>query len=287
LPGVQQQCRGQFDLSTTGKLSAEGVEPVWGRGVDGHTCDTIAGAECSLTVHSRRHVALAFGEPIERSGGVPGDITVVFRIAKDGTGSGTVRSESLDCGDRCRATLGFGDPQTLVAHAERGSRFVRWRGVCAASPRCTLAVGPVTRVTAVFDSVGSQAETKQAETKPSGTKPPGRKRPTSKSQQSKRDRRSQSPFVARVGRRIVVRGVRPRRIRFTVSVNKRSSIRAVVAHARGRLVSSRSWTVGRGRRVLRLSLPRRARRGTYVLRVTARDGAGYVKRFERRVRLRR
>ncbi|MEA2233251.1 MAG: hypothetical protein QOD83_3067 [Solirubrobacteraceae bacterium] len=286
LPGMKQLCHGEFPLSTEVKLKAEGVTPVWGPGLDGHPCDAVEGATCSLTVRSQRRVALNFGGPKVWPTSDPGDIGVVFRVAKDGTGSGTVRSQLLDCGASCHASIGFGKPQTLVADAARGSRFVGWRGACDASPRCTLEVGPVTRITAVFDSAsppGSQPpETKSPEIKASGTQPV-----TSQPEQSKQRPRSQSPFVARVGRRIVVRGVPPRRILFTVGVNARSSIRAVLANARGQLVSSHTWTVGSGSRMLRLGLPRRARRGTYVLKVTARDGADNVKRFERRVRLRR
>jgi hypothetical protein len=95
----------------------------------------------------------------------------------------------------------------------------------------------------------------------------------------------QPRFAARVGP-IVVRGGRSRRVLFTVGVNARSSIRAVLQNARGRRVSSRTWSVQRGERVLRLPVPKRARRGTYTLNVTARDAGGHVKRFTRRVKLR-
>jgi hypothetical protein len=128
----------------------------------------------------------------------------------------------------------------------------------------------------VFDTVGKPAGTTPAGTTPAGTKP----------QRSKRGEGTRAPFVARVGP-IVVPGAGPRRVHFTVSVNARSSIRAVLENARGRPVSSRTWQVERGERVLRLRVPRRARRGSYVLRITARHKAGDIKRFTRRVRLRR
>jgi hypothetical protein len=84
----------------------------------------------------------------------------------------------------------------------------------------------------------------------------------------------------------VVRGTRPRRILFRVTVNARSSIRVVLAKAHGRTVTSRSWNVRPGIRALHLPVPKRAERGAYVLTITARDGAGAVERFQRRVRLR-
>jgi hypothetical protein len=251
------------------KLNAVGEEPYWGAGLKGDACDAVDGASCSLVPHSRRQVALRFGGPPLLLPGEPGDLEVTFRIAKEGTGSGTVRSKSLDCGDNCNATLNFGEWQTLTADAKPGSRFVRWRGACAASPQCALAVGPVTRITAVFDAVETASETQ-----PSGREP----------QQSKRTPSSRAAFVARVGR-VVARGARPRRIHFTVRVNARSSIRAVLHDARGRPVNSRTWSIQRGKRVLRLRVPRRARRGTYVLKITAHDTAGNVKRFKRRVQL--
>jgi hypothetical protein len=265
----QVWCR-EFPASkeTGVKLTGKGIEPFWL--ADDDACDAIVGTECSLVPNSRRQVALHFGGPVVPFSS-PGDLDVMFRIAKGGTGSGTVRSESLDCGDKCEKELRFGERQTLVANAEASSRFVGWRGACAASPQCELNAGPVTRVTAVFDTVG----------KPSGTTPSG-----TTPQRSKRGGSTQTPFVARIGR-ILVPGARPRRVHFTVSVNARSSIRAVLENARGRPVSSRAWEVERGERVLRLRVPRRARRGSYVLKITARHKPDDVERFTRRVRLRR
>jgi hypothetical protein len=123
----------------------------------------------------------------------------------------------------------------------------------------------VTRVTAVFDAVKPLA---------------------SQSQPPTRAPKSKQQFVAVVGQP-VVRGVRPRRILITVRVNAPSSIAAMLTSARRRRVIYHSWQVASGSRVLRLSAPKRARRGMYVLRLTARDRDGHVKRFERRVRLRR
>jgi hypothetical protein len=53
------------------------------------------------------------------------------------------------------------------------------------------------------------------------------------------------------------------------------------------LVTTHIWKLEPGRRELRLRVPRRARQGRYLLRVTARDRHGHAKRFERDVRLRR
>jgi hypothetical protein len=277
--GAQRQlCHGEFPLDAEVKLNAEGVTPTWGSGERDDKCDAIVGAGCSLTLQFKRIVALNFGvlPPVDPYATVtgPNDVSVVFHVAKNGTGSGTVSSsDKLDCGDTCEAKLRFGAFLTLVADAKPGSRFVRWGGACAGSPRCRLAVGPVTRVTAVFDAAG------ESPVKPSGMKAP--------SKRERSGRRSRSPFVARVSPQPVVRGTRPRRILFRVTVNARSSIRAVLAKAHGRAVTSRSWNVQPGIRPLQLRVPKRAKPGAYVLRITARDGAGTVKRFQRRVRVRR
>jgi len=270
--GISLWCR-EFPVSKESEitLTAHGDAPFWGVGDEGDACDVVDGAKCVLLPYSERHVALRFGGPPVVLPGEPGEVRVTFRVAKDGTGVGTVRSPLFDCGENCKATLDFGERHTVVADAARGSHFVRWRGACGTSPRCTLAAGPVTRITAVFD-----AEEAPSENKPSGTDP----------QRPKRRPGSKAAFTARVGR-VVVRGARPRRLRFTVGVNAPSSIQALLENGRGRSVTSRTWRVQAGTRVLRLSVPRRTPGGNYVLRITVRDRAGNVKRFNRRVRLRR
>jgi hypothetical protein len=232
-------------------------------------------------------VRVKFGEPSPYPEPPPedSDVGVVFRVARRGTGSGTVRGTAggLDCGRKCSAILDFGSEQTLVADPDHGSRFVRWRGACATAPRCTLAVGPVTRVTALF------AKERPPVSRPT-TSGPLASRPSRSAPAPRSPRQAQGPerrFIVLVGRRVAVRGVRPRRVTLPVRVNARSSIRLVLEHTRGHLVSSRTWEVRRGRRVLRLRVPARARRGTYVLRIKAQDRRGHVKGFERRVRLRR
>lgn len=259
-------CRGEFPLLSSVDLIAEGAAPRWGG------CDAIVGAKCSVTAHSRRDVFLEAG-PFGKTHD-PLRVGLTFRVAKTGTGSGTVRSESLDCGSRCSDELLFGTKQTLIAEPGRSSRFVGWRGACSDDPRCTLVAGPVTRITAVFDDPNARPRPPT-----SGQSPKPKPGPLPPS--------SQGGFVATVDRRVVVRGVRSRRIRFTVRVNRSSSIRVVLKTARGNRIISRTWKVEPGRHVLRLRVARRARRGSYVLRIAARDQHGHVMRFERRVRLRR
>jgi hypothetical protein len=274
-------CRGEFPLFSSVDLIAQGDAPRW-RG-----CDTIIGAKCSVTAHWARDVFLEvgpFGQHYD-----PLTVELTFHVAKEGTGSGSVRSESLDCGNRCSNRLDFGTKQAFIANAAPGSRFVGWRGACSSDPRCTLVVGPVTRLTAVFDDPSVHPSSPPS-SKPSS--PPSSKPPTSGPNRPNPATRPSTPspqhgFFATVDRRVVVRGVRPRRIRFTVRVNQPSSIRAALQNGRGNRVASRAWNVKPGRHLLRLSVPRRAQRGSYLLRITARDQHGHVKQIARRIRLRR
>jgi hypothetical protein len=295
-----QMCIGEFALFTSVKLAAQGVSPGWGT-----ECDTRAAATCSLTVHSKRDVGVNFSEPPPSGGGVGQigqplrSVGLIFRVATLGTGSGTVRSASrdLDCGRRCTTNLGFGSQQTLIARPDRGSRFVRWRGACTTAPKCTLEVGPVTRVTAVFAKadlpvsrppVSNPSPPAAPLPGPPVSKPPGANPTASNPRPAPlQPQRPQRPFVVQVDRRVVVRGVRPQRVAVTVRVNARSSMRLMLENTRGHVVTSDTRYIRRGRRVLLLSVPEHAKAGKYLLTIEAQDEHGHLKRFKRSVRLRR
>lgn len=251
----------------------------------------------------------------------PLEVRAVVRITKRGTGSGTVRGDpvAVHCAaDRCKTLepVAVGDHETLIADPDPGSRFVRWEGApCGTKDTCRLKVGPVTTVTVVFDkrptivlTPSGPRDPKPEDATPQDPKPHESKSQDSKPQDSKRQNTKpensepppkppkpapkaaglQRPFVARVGRHVLVRGVRPRRLAVTVGVNVRSSIQLALQTKRGRRVTSRTWTITSGRRVLELVVPsRHSRRGRHLLRVTAWDGHGHVERFTRRVYLRR
>jgi hypothetical protein len=238
---------------------------------------------------------------------------VEFHVTKTGTGLGTVSGvpAGIACGRDCSTTLDVGVLQTLVAEPAYGSRFVEWRGApCGTGRICTLKVGqPVSEVTAVFaikrilflprPQAGKAPNAKLQDSKPEDAKPPDSKPQAPKDSQPPNPKppappaerspgvsASARPFVAHVGRRIVVHGVRPRHVTVTVRVNARASIRLVLENARGRRVTSRTWHIGRGRRVLQLDVPARVRRATYGLKVTARDRYGQEERFKRHIRVR-
>ena len=78
-------------------------------------------------------------------------INVQFQLQKAGNGGGTVTATNIDCGSRCSSQVGYGKSLTLTAAPDGSSAFGGWGGVCAQTQlTCTLAVGPITKVKAVF-----------------------------------------------------------------------------------------------------------------------------------------
>jgi hypothetical protein len=265
---VVSVCHGDFDPDLSGPvtLSAAGTDPSWARTTfDGRVlCDSGVDTTCSVAPAWPRWVSVGFGiAPPDNQ--IPPDVTVNFRVAKAGSGSGTVRSARLNCGDQCSIVTGFGQMETLTAVPDSGSRFEGWRTACGSSPTCSLAVGPVTSLTAVFErgaGAGGGA------TQPGATKPP----------QSR-------AFAARV-LRLSVRGHgRRRTISIRLHVNATATVRARLLRGR-RQIASHRWRVRTGIHVLRMRVPARARPGACKVRLSI-SGAGRTVRIARNVRLRR
>ena len=162
---------------------------------------------CTLSVIGPTEGRVFFND--EPGGDLNPTIRVSFRVLKRGSGSGTVRSESLDCGRRCDLDGHFGDRETLVADPAPGSTFTGWRGLCSSAPQCSLAVGPVTTVVAVFDDAegGSGASDRK---------------PESRRERSPR----RAPFAARLKRIAVSGHGRHRRVLMRVQVNAPATVRA-------------------------------------------------------------
>jgi hypothetical protein len=232
---------------------------------DGTRCDPpepgpVTQPTCTVSVYRLTWASVGFG--IDPPEGIPPAINVRFRIIKRGSGSGTVHSQRVDCGGSCTVDEDFGTQEKLVADAASGSSFTGWRGACASAPTCSLAVGPVTTVAALFDAAGTPKPTAQG----SG---PSRPRPR---------------FVARV-RRIVVSGHgRHRRILMRLRLNAPAAVRATLSRTHRR-VASRRWRVAAGTPLLRLRVPARARRGSYVVALSLRSDDGQRSHVKRRVRL--
>jgi hypothetical protein len=221
---------------------------------------------CTVSVYGPTEGTVGFDD--EPGGDVKPAISVHFRVRKQGSGAGTVRSESLDCGRQCALDGHFGDRETLVADPAPGSTFTGWRGMCSSAPRCALAVGPVTSVVAIFDD----AATAKGGSGASDPEPGARREPS----------RTSAPFVARL-RRIAVTGHgRHRSVLMRVRVNAPATVAAVLRRGRHR-VAGGLWRVRAGTPLLRLRVPARARSGRSRLALSVRDAAGHTTHVKRRV----
>jgi hypothetical protein len=227
---------------------------------------------CTVSVLGPTEGRVGFDD--EPGGDLNPTISVSFRVFKQGDGSGTVRSASLDCGRRCAIDGHFGDRETLVADPEPGSTFDGWRGVCARAPRCSFAVGPVTSAVAVFERTG----TAQAVPGPSRRVPETRATPAPAPRSA--------PFVARLKRVAVIGHGRHRRVMMRLQLTAPATVRATLRRGRHRVAAGR-WRVRGGAPLVRLRVPARARAGHYRLALSLRDAAGRTTRVVRRVWLSR
>jgi Divergent InlB B-repeat domain len=228
-------------------------------------CDSEQPPPCDMTMAWPRWAAVGFGVPPNISDTIPAEVSVDFQIRKAGSGSGTVRSESnaFNCGGQCARDRTFGSRETLVADPDSGSRFDHWGSACGSSPRCSLAVGPVTALTAFFErGAGGGAVSQQHQ------------------QQSK------NPRLAARLLRLNVRGHgRRRTVVIRLRLNAPSTVRAVLLRGR-RQVAAKRFHVPAGTHLLRFRVPARARPGSYRMRLIIK-GNGQTKQLTQRVRLRR
>jgi hypothetical protein len=115
------------------------------------SCAPVTADSCAITVlDEATWVGVSFDDnnlPV-----LPTTIKVQFRLRNQGDGNGRVTASNLDCGSRCSARFDYGASLTLTAVAGRGSVFDGWKEqACAATKtRCTLPVGPITRMFARF-----------------------------------------------------------------------------------------------------------------------------------------
>jgi len=72
-------------------------------------------------------------------------------VSKAGTGSGTVISSNMNCGNVCSASYPSGTSVTLTASPAGGSTFVGWAGACSGTGACTVTMSMAQTVTATFN----------------------------------------------------------------------------------------------------------------------------------------
>jgi hypothetical protein len=113
----------------------------------GCTVSTTDPRRCTLAVTNRPNwVGLALGEDAQI--GVPTTLAVLFDVAR--VGKGLIKGLELDCGTKCEHRYVFGTREDLRARPSEGWRFTRWNGACGAAAKCSLYIGPVTSLGALF-----------------------------------------------------------------------------------------------------------------------------------------
>lgn len=113
----------------------------------GCTVSTTDPRRCTLTATNRPNwVGVALGEDAEI--GVPTTLAVLFDIAR--VGKGVITGLELDCGTKCEHRYAFGAREELRARPSDGWRFTGWNGACGKPATCSLYIGPVTTLGALF-----------------------------------------------------------------------------------------------------------------------------------------
>ena len=109
-------------------------------------CDSVSGTSCSLTVNANRTVTAVFNAGVNQSY----DLAVV----KNGSGSGTVTGNGINCGSTCDLFLPAGTQVTLTATPASGSVFAGWSSACTtvSGNSCSLTLGASVTVQATFNS---------------------------------------------------------------------------------------------------------------------------------------
>jgi hypothetical protein len=249
-----QECFWPYPSGTTVNLTATTPDPRWVVGCQAVSPD---GRTCTTTVdRDPWWVGVAFGDAELDPSEFPPKIRVRFRVVVSGSGEGDVHGDRIDCGKRCSNTYDYGDREHLRADPAAGSRFDHWVGGCGKDPTCTVPVGRITTVRAVFARESSGGN--------------GRK-----SDQLSARRLGLAAFGRRGKRRVVL----------VVAVNQRVTARLRLLRGRRR-VAARTYRLQAGRHRLVLRVPRAAPGGRYrvVLKVRGASGAQTV---TGRVRLRR
>ncbi|MFH0969445.1 MAG: InlB B-repeat-containing protein [Patescibacteria group bacterium] len=80
--------------------------------------------------------------------------TYFLTVTKNGTGSGTVRSNwwGINCGFTCSAKYNYNTSVTLTATAAAGYTFTGWSGDCSGNSACVVTMDAAKFVTATFNS---------------------------------------------------------------------------------------------------------------------------------------
>jgi hypothetical protein len=95
-------------------------------------CNDEVGRTCVVSPTRPRRAAVLFdGAPVNDPLQIPPELLVRFQVREAGSGSRTVRRQSLERGSHCDIEGTFGGSEALVASADRRSRFGGWRTAAA------------------------------------------------------------------------------------------------------------------------------------------------------------
>lgn len=143
-------CTHLFDANTDVELTVEGSNFAKWAG----SCTPETERKCTIRVDDYTSWAGAIydtGSPPEDPPQLAQTIEVQFQLRKGGGGSGAVTAPNINCGSQCSAKFLYGKSIALTETPTGDSVFDGWGGVCARTQRtCRFAVGPITRVKALF-----------------------------------------------------------------------------------------------------------------------------------------
>jgi hypothetical protein len=187
---------------------------------------------CTLTATNRPNwVGVALGEDAEI--GVPNTLAVLFDVAR--VGNGVITGLELDCGAKCEHRYVFGTREELSARPSDGWRFTGWNGACGKAATCSLYIGPVTTLGALFtENLAPQLQSVKA-----------------------------------TGRRAA------RTLRVRLSVRHAAQVRLQLRRdGAGKVLANRRFDLRGGASTVVLAVPARIKAGRFRLTISVSDGLG-------------
>jgi hypothetical protein len=85
-------------------------------------------------------------------------VSYALTVKLDGTGSGTVSAENIDCGSDCTEEYPENAEVILTATPETDSAFTGWNGACSGTDVCTVSMTEAQDITASFDLISTANE---------------------------------------------------------------------------------------------------------------------------------
>ena len=133
-------CSGDYSEGDSVTLSAEAAENSVFAGWSGGGCSDTG--DCIVIMDEATTVTATF------------NAVYTLTVVKDGSGSGQIQMEGVDCGVDCSEDYIDGDLVTLSADAADGSVFAGWSGGdCSGTTDCVVTMNEATEVTATFNAV--------------------------------------------------------------------------------------------------------------------------------------